>query len=701
MSNRAWNVAAVVTASTLIAASLGVVSGCASKSAGGGASARASAASPGAVGTGLAKKDVAELERYLRIRTPGAVTLAPDGTIFVRDWPKGVFQIFRVNGPMATPDAAMTQLTNFQDGAGGYSLSPDGSRMLVLAGVGGNENNNIYAVDHKANDASSVKPITNNPKVQYSLNLWLRDSSGFIYTGNQDSPNDFSIYRYDFEKGSQTGGKSTVLLAKEGSWSAGDISDDGRYLLVERYMSASDSRLFELDTTTGELAELTVRPTDGTANCNWVGYLPGGKAALFTSDHEGGRPQLYMRTLARGAGGKAGEVKPALPGLAQFELDAAAMNPEKTLLVAVTNEDGYAVPHLYYVDGFEKGGFEAAPLPEIEKGVVGITQLRGNNLVYTLNNARTPGVAHHYVVPPKGSKTVAAPNARLVSKPDSRGLDFSGFPLPELVKYKAKDGLEVPAFMYLPQGYTKGTAIPFVVNYHGGPEGQHRPTFSAPIQYLVSRGYGVIQPNVRGSTGYGRAFQMMDDYKNRWDSVRDGVDAAQWLVDNGYATPGRIATYGGSYGGFMAVACVVEDQQRVDAGTQKQRLFGAGVKVVGIVNLKTFLEQTSGYRRKLREVEYGPLTDPEFLESVSPIKKIDSIQVPMMLAHGLNDPRVPVGEAMQLAVGLKQRGYSPVELYFPDEGHGFAKFDNRFLFTRQMVEFLDSTIGAAAQPAKR
>ena len=136
----------------------------------------------------------------------------------------------------------------------------------------------------------------------------------------------------------------------------------------------------------------------------------------------------------------------------------------------------------------------------------------------------------------------------------------------------------------------------------------------------------------------------------------------------------------------MSVACLVED------GSSDKPVFGAGIDVVGIVNMKTFLEQTSGYRRKLREVEYGPLTDPEFLKSVSSLEKIDKIKVPMFIAHGLNDPRVPVGEAMQLAVGLQERGYDPELFFAPDEGHGFQKLRNRLIFAERMVRFLDKNI---------
>jgi dipeptidyl aminopeptidase/acylaminoacyl peptidase len=311
--------------------------------------------------------------------------------------------------------------------------------------------------------------------------------------------------------------------------------------------------------------------------------------------------------------------------------------------------------------------------------------------VWSLSNARVAGIAYASTYAPGATR--AAPVTTQLTWTADQGIDLARFPLPALVHYRAFDGTQVPAFLFLPPGAAAGHAIPFVVNYHGGPEGQSRPAFSATLQYFLARGYGVLLPNVRGSTGYGRAFQMMDDYRKRWDSVRDGVDAAEWLVRNGYAEPGRIATYGGSYGGFMSVACIVEDQERVLHGARPARLFGACVDVVGIVNLRTFLENTSGYRRKLREAEYGPLSDTTFLATVSSIRKVDDIQVPVLIGHGFNDPRVPVEEAMQLALALKARGRNPRLFIAPDEGHGFAKLDNRVYFSERMATFLDETIG--------
>ncbi len=620
------------------------------------------------------------VEKFFRIRTPGAATIAPDGSLYVRDWPDGVFQLFRVPAgatpPVAAPGTPMQQLTNFKDGLSGYSLSPDGKHMLVFFAAGGNERTQVSLLDMgNTNPATNTTPLLANDKVVFSVNTWLHDSSGFLYTANDTSPNDFHVYRYDLA--SKT---STKLLDKEGSWGAADLTRDASRVLVGQFRSASDSTLQELNTKTGELTNLaTFLPEGGTASLSAVGYMPDEKGVLFTSDHEpDGITRLYLRDAS-------GNVSKPLASLDKYELDGASTNDDRTLLTVSANEDGYGVMYIYRLPGFER-----VALPQTPRGIVSATSLRGNQLVYSVSSARVPGLAFAYTIPDAGKP---AGEARQVTFADTQGIDLASLSEPQLITYKSFDGLEIPAFMYLPKDWKPGKPVPFVVDYHGGPEGQHRPGFDREAQYLISEGFGLLLPNVRGSSGYGRNFQMMDNYKKRWDSVKDGVYAAQWLVEQGYAAPGKISSYGGSYGGFMAVATLVEDTERVERGEAKQRLFGAGCKVVGIVNFQTFLQNTAGYRRKLREAEYGPLSDPEFLDSVSPLLRADKINAPMMLAHGLNDPRVPVGEAMQLAEALQRRGYDPEQVYFHDEGHGFAKLENRLLFQKRLSRFLKKNIG--------
>jgi dipeptidyl aminopeptidase/acylaminoacyl peptidase len=242
--------------------------------------------------------------------------------------------------------------------------------------------------------------------------------------------------------------------------------------------------------------------------------------------------------------------------------------------------------------------------------------------------------------------------------------------------------LEIPAFLYLPPGHRKGERIRFLVTFHGGPESQFRPGFRAEIPYFLSRGFGVLAPNVRGSSGYGTEYLEADNYKNRMKSVDDGVACAKWLVKHGYSKEKSIGVYGGSYGGFMVVA----------TATRAPGLFGAACDIVGIVNFQTFLERTKPYRRKLREAEYGPLTDPDFLKSISPLYLVDKMDTPMLIAHGKNDPRVPIDEATQLYEALKSRDKVVELLVFDDEGHGFRKDENRIEFYEKMADFFEQQL---------
>jgi dipeptidyl aminopeptidase/acylaminoacyl peptidase len=655
-----------------------------------GAPISAQTSQPAGVTAATPSASLPTIEQFLRIRVPQGATLGNDGTLYVRDFPEGVNQLYKItpvvgaNGvkDYAAGQKSMVKLTTYADGVGGTSMSPDGKTLLITHAVGGNENFQIAAMDVAT---GAIRELTNDPKVQYGINQWLQDGSGFIYSGNQDSPNDFHLYLWDFKTGTPT-----RILGMEGSWSCGDITKDRSRALVSRFHSASHTQVFELDIASGKLTEITIAPEGSTANCDIVGYLPGESAVLLTSDAKDGMVRLYQKDL------KTGAVTSPIPSLDKAELDGASFNEEKTLLVTLTNDDGYGTPRV-----FEVAGMTPLTMPEMPRGVAGGGgTFRGRTLVWSMNNAQTPGLAYETTWAADGK-----PDTRQLTFADTQGIDLKGFPLPDLIRYKSFDGVEVPAFVFFPPGYDKAAKkpIPFIANYHGGPEGQHRPTFSAQQQFFLSRGFGIIMPNVRGSSGYGRDFQMMDDYKKRWDSVKDGVAAAKWLVENGFSTPGRITTFGGSYGGFMAVACLVEDAQQADA-EKRPLFFGAGVNIVGIVNLKTFLEKTSGYRRKLREAEYGPLSDPEFLLSVSSINKIDHIRVPMFIAHGFNDPRVPVEEATQLAIALKDKALAtkrmnlmPQLLVFPDEGHGFAKLDNRLLFAKQVEAFMQRTIGKAPE----
>jgi len=234
-------------------------------------------------------------------------------------------------------------------------------------------------------------------------------------------------------------------------------------------------------------------------------------------------------------------------------------------------------------------------------------------------------------------------------------------------------------FLYRP----RASNPPVVVYLHGGPESQYAPSFNPLIQYLVARGYAVAAPNVRGSTGYGKRFSHLDDRTKRLDAVSDLAALHDWLGATAGVNARRAALFGGSYGGYMVLAGLAFQPER----------WAAGVSVVGISSLKTFLENTSPWRRKFREREYGRLdTDGDFLLIASPLTHADDIRAPLFLIHGENDPRVPVGEARQIHNLLEAKGIRTELVVYPDEGHGLGKLKNRLDAYPRAAAFLDDVL---------
>ncbi len=248
---------------------------------------------------------------------------------------------------------------------------------------------------------------------------------------------------------------------------------------------------------------------------------------------------------------------------------------------------------------------------------------------------------------------------------------------PELVRFPSFDGLEVPAFVYRP--VAADGRRPVVVNLHGGPESQYQPGFTGLTQYLVACGFAVVAPNVRGSTGYGKRYQHLDDVDRRLDAVADLAALHEWLATCEDLDEDRAALYGGSYGGYLVLAGLAFQPER----------WAAGVDVVGISSLTTFLERTSDWRRRFREREYGSLVaDRDLLEAASPITHIDRMRAPLFIIHGANDPRVPLSEAEQIHDALTSRGVRAELLVYDDEGHGLAKLANRIDAYPRVVAFL-------------
>jgi dipeptidyl aminopeptidase/acylaminoacyl peptidase len=266
------------------------------------------------------------------------------------------------------------------------------------------------------------------------------------------------------------------------------------------------------------------------------------------------------------------------------------------------------------------------------------------------------------------------------------GLSKSRLVEPELVRFETFDGREIPAFYYRPAG---PGPFPALISIHGGPESQARPSFSSSIQYLVNEsGIAVLVPNVRGSSGYGKAYLSLDNGMLREDSVKDIGALLDWIGTRPELDARRVGVTGGSYGGYMVLASLVHFGNRIVAGTD----------VVGISSFITFLESTAEYRRDLRRVEYGDERDPEMrahLEKISPLRRAGEIRSALFVAQGANDPRVPAGEAEQIVSAVRAAGQDVWYLLAKNEGHGFRKKENSDLYLQLMVLFFEKHLLAA------
>ena len=252
---------------------------------------------------------------------------------------------------------------------------------------------------------------------------------------------------------------------------------------------------------------------------------------------------------------------------------------------------------------------------------------------------------------------------------------------PTVERFSSFDGEPIPFIVYRPASETRA---PVLLEIHGGPEAQRRPMWIPLVQYLVAQGLAVVQPNVRGSTGYGKRFEHLDDGRLRLDTVRDVAALHDALLADGRFDAERTVLYGGSYGGYMVLACLAFEPER----------WAGGVAVVPISSFVTFLRNTSEYRRAFREREYGSLErDLEFLVDASPITHVDRIRAPLFLIHGANDPRVPLGEAEQIHRALAERGVRSELLVYDDEGHGLQKLPNRLDAYPRVVAFIDEILG--------
>ena len=570
------------------------------------------------------------IQAMLDVRAPGAGIPAPDGSALYFNWRvTGVSQVWRLDGPMRFP----TQLTGGQDATRIAAVTPDGSALVVQRDRKGEENPGLYLQDPQG---GPLQVIQHKPAVQTEF-LFVSDDSRYVYfRANDKKPDAYALYRYD-----RTEKKSEQLFAQEGLWSVADHKGD--QLLLVKEVGSNMSEIFEWN---GK--DLMPLFGQGEREEYNAAYGPGDEV-LVQTPHFGEYRRLYSWQK-----GTFTKVTPEL----KYDVSEFGIDRQRRRVLYTVNEEGYT--RLHAMDARTHAEEKLPALPAADHVFFGATTPDGRLSVIALDPGTGP--FQSWVLEWKTGKLVRWHTG---SAPE---VDLGAFVRAKLETYPARDGTPIPVLVREPRNCPK--PCPVVIDFHGGPEGQAQPGFSPVAQMFVERGFVFVQPNVRGSDGYGKTWIHADDGPKRLDIITDIEDAATWArkrFAGGGAAP-RLGIFGGSYGGYSTLIGM----------TMFAGAYDAGAEIVGISNLVTFLANTAPYRRALRVSEYGdPEKDREALLKLSPVTYLDRVKGPLLLIQGASDPRVPVGEAVQIHDALEQRKL-PVELLiFPDEGHGAQKRDNQ------------------------
>jgi dipeptidyl aminopeptidase/acylaminoacyl peptidase len=560
------------------------------------------------------------------------------------------------------PGGARTQLTFFPDRIAGAEYEPvHGESFFFTKDVGGDEFFQIYRYDLASGDIT----LLTDGKSRNTDPRWSYQGDRIAYGSTKRSGNDVDIW---VVSASDPASARMAAQMEGGGWSVSDWSPDGKQLLVARFVSAAESEVWLLDVASGKKELLTPRNGTEKAGAGTVAYsnarfAKDGKGIYMASDADSEFQRLVYLDLASH---KTTVLTPSL----QWDVEEFGLSKDGRWIAFSANEDG--ISKLHVIDNKTN---KEVPVPQLPVGVIFGLTWRDNSreLAFTLSTASRPFDAY--------SVDMASGKVERWTFSETGGLNTAGFSDPQLIHWKSWDDRSISGFLYKPPA--KFTAKhPVIIAIHGGPEGQIRPDFLGHDNYYINElGIAMIYPNVRGSTGYGKSFQKLDNGFLREGSYKDINTLLDWIQTQPDLDAGKVMITGGSYGGFMTLAVATNYNDRICCS----------VDIVGPSNLVTFLEHTSGYRQDLRRAEYGDERDPkmrEFLESIAPANKAKNITKPLFVIAGQNDPRVPASESAQMAEVVRKNGTPVWWLLGKDEGHGFAKKKNRDFQFYATVEFV-------------
>ena len=602
------------------------------------------------------------LSRYQNIRSASFSAWSNDSKgIFVKTRFGHVDQLHRVD----QPGGARYQLTFGEEPVGEVRRQPNGKLLALTRDKGGDEFDQVYLLNP---DNGLIRLMSDGHALNNRM-AWDRRGQNLAYRSTRRNGRSSDIWI----KKTNSSEPATIALATEDGtlWKPVDFSRDGKRLLIQQFVSVADSRVFVKDLPTGELRLLAGDAENPSSNIA-TGFDRQGNHVLFVTNQREGAAELAKVTLDEMP------VMSFVSSRSNWDITQFVLSPDRRRGAFIANEGG--ISRLYLFDP-ERMALKLAS--KIPIGLIAGLNFSPDSkkLGMTLNSARNPSDAF---VLDLGRKPLSAGKLTRWTYSEVGGLNTDNFSTPIPVQFPSPlegqdKSLSIAAFIYKPPG---DGPFPVIIHVHGGPENQFRPRFNSDFQMWIDQlGVAVIAPNIRGSLGYGSHFMTLDDGYNREAAVKDIGALLDWIKLQPQLDENRVAIFGASYGGYIALASAVHYSDRLRAAVDR----------VGISNFVTFLENTQDYRRELRRFEYGDERDPEmraFLQDISPLNNVDKIKIPLFVQQGRNDPIVPMSESEQMVSALRERGQTVWYMNALNEGHGYDKKENRDLYQQATFLFL-------------
>jgi len=595
------------------------------------------------------------VRRFLSIDTITSPSFTTEGGVLYLCDTTGTSQVWYRLDRHTDPE----RLTAESERISFVSASPTRAEFIFGMDQGSDEHDQLFRYQLETGEQT---PLTVTPDAIHLWGGWSPDGDRFAFAANRRQSDTFDVYIQD-----RDGGPDDATLVYEGEGGFLSVEawhPDGDRLCLSRARSSGAQDVYVCAIDDGSLTQI-----NRTDDARYESFTFDGAGGLYCLTNQLDDNMALVRLSLSD-----GTATPIVDGDG-WNIDHYAVDRSTNVLIYTRNVDGFSTLHVGEITPEDTVAIHTEP--DIGSQVVSdlVRSPTGEQFAVAHSKRTAPhAIACGNTTPDTVLETIVAAG--------TLGIPQSTLRSPEVIRYTAADGIEIPAYWTLPNDATAGKT-PVIVDIHGGPEHQRRPWFYPTKQFFLQQGYAVLEPNVRGSSGYGKAYTHLDDVEKRMDSVRDIKSAVEWLHKQPAVDPDRIIAYGRSYGGFMVLSAI----------TEYPDLWRAAVEFVGIADFETFLENTGEWRRSHREHEYGSLeTDRDVLKEISPIHAVEKIKCPLFIQHGANDPRVPVGEAEQIAAALASRDVPVETLIFPDEGHHTTDRTNLITQFEAIASFLEKHV---------